>query len=166
MKIEDEIQKRIEFENWIRENGSLLCLYINKQVRNKELAEDLYQEVLISAYLNLEKFEARANFKSWIYKIAINKCRDFWRKQKVVQKFWEEKVYHYEIEKSIPQPEDYVLTRCSTEEMLDALNELPTIYQEPILLYYFKGKSLREISLAKKLPIATVKTRIRRAKKN
>ncbi|WP_137744176.1 RNA polymerase sigma factor [Robertmurraya siralis] len=164
MKIIPEKNKRFEFEDWIRENGSSLSLYIYKQVGNKELAEDLYQEVLIAAYLKLEQFEARANFKSWMYKIAINKCRDFWRKQKTLQKFWEEKVYHYVMECSIPEPEDYVLTKYSTEEMIDTINELPTIYREPILLYYFKDKSLLEISTAKQLPISTVKTRIRRAR--
>ncbi|GIN63733.1 RNA polymerase subunit sigma [Robertmurraya siralis] len=153
-----------KFEDWIRENGPSLTMFIYKQVRNKELAEDLYQEVLISAYLNLEQFEERANFKSWMYKIAINKCRDFWRKQKAAQKFWEEKVYHYDMECSIPEPEDYVITRTSTKEMIDTINELPTIYREPILLYYFKDKSLLEISSAKKLPISTVKTRMRRAR--
>ncbi|MEK4149199.1 RNA polymerase sigma factor [Robertmurraya sp. FSL W8-0741] len=164
MKMVDGKNKRFKFEDWIRENGSSLSRFIYKQVQNKELAEDLYQEVLISAYLNLEQFEARANFKSWIYRIAVNKCRDFWRKQKTVQKFWEEKVFHYEMECSIPEPEDYVLTRCSMEEMLDTINELPTIYREPILLYYFKNNSLLEISSAKKLPISTVKTRMRRAR--
>ncbi|PAE21109.1 RNA polymerase factor sigma C [Bacillus sp. 7504-2] len=160
----DEKNKPFEFEDWVRENGSSLSLFIYKQVRNKELAEDLYQEVLISAYLHLGQFEERAKFKSWIFKIAINKCRDFWRKQKTVQKFWEEKVFYYEIECSIPEPEDYVLTKCSIEEMLETINELPTIYREPILLYYFKNNSLLEISSAKKLPIATVKTRMRRAR--
>lgn len=158
-KITEEI-----FENWILENGPSLARFIYKQVHNKELSEDLYQEVLISAYLNLDKFEERANFKSWIYKIAINKCRDFWRKQKSAQKFWEEKVYHYEIENTIPLPEEYVITRSSEDEMIDRINELPVIYREPLLLFYFKDKSLLEISSTKKIPISTVKTRMRRAR--
>lgn len=57
-----------------------------------------------------------------------------------------------------------MLTKYSTEEMIDTINELPTIYREPILLYYFKDKSLLEISTAKQLPLSTVKTRIRRAR--
>ncbi|MGG0718092.1 RNA polymerase sigma factor [Robertmurraya massiliosenegalensis] len=159
----DKITEEV-FENWIIENGPLLAKFIYKQVHNKELSEDLYQEVLISAYLNLDQFEERANLKSWIYKIAVNKCRDYWRKQKSVQKFWEEKVYHYEIESTIPQPEDYVVTRSTEEEMIDTINELPVIYREPLLLFYFKDKSLLEISSSKKIPISTVKTRMRRAR--
>lgn len=152
------------FENWVRLNSQSLQRFIYKQVGNKELAEDLYQEVLISAYLALPDFEHRANLKSWIFKIAINKCKDHWRKEKTVKKFWEEKVYFYAIDTVVPPPEEDVVRKCAQEEIIDTINELPAMYRESLLLFYFADKSIMEISSEKKLPISTVKTRIRRAK--
>lgn len=152
------------FENWVRENGGALLRYIRKQVQNRELSEDLYQEVLISAYLALPSFENRANLKSWIYTIAMNKCRDYWRKEKTARKFWEEKVYFYEDGSDIPLPEESVMNKCAREELIDTINELPDMYREPLLLFYYKDQSLIEISESKKIPISTVKTRMRRAK--
>lgn len=153
-----------EFENWIRENGQSLLKFIYKQVHNKELSEDLYQEVLISAYIGLESFEERAKMKSWIYKITINKCRDYWRKEKTAKKFWEEKVFSYDTDSKIPLPEECVLNKCSEEEMFKTINKLPEMYREPILLFYFYDKTLTEISSSKGVPVSTVKTRMRRAK--
>ncbi|MEQ2529633.1 RNA polymerase sigma factor [Robertmurraya yapensis] len=152
------------FENWIRENGHILLKFIYKQVRNKELSEDLYQEVLISAYLAFPTFEERSQLKSWIFKIAINKCRDYWRKEQTVRKFWEEKVYHYDVDSAIPLPEESVINKCTKEEMIDTINELPAMYREPMLMYYFYDQSLIEISSSKNVPISTVKTRMRRAR--
>ena len=52
-------------------------------VKNPEDAEDISQEVFISVYKNLKKFRADSNIYTWIYKIAINKIYDFFRKRKV-----------------------------------------------------------------------------------
>lgn len=153
------------FENWIREQGFILHKYILSLVRNKELSEDIYQEVLISAYLKLHSLEKTSSLKSWMYKIAINKCRDYWRKEKTQQKFWEERVYSYiEGEQPLPHPEETALRKCEQEEMLQSIHELPEMYSEPILLFYYHNRTLVEISNTKKVPLSTVKTRMRRAK--
>lgn len=151
------------YEKWIVKNGQSLLKYIYSMVRHRELAEDLYQEVLISAYVALHTIEDQEKFKSWIYKIAMNKCRDYWRKEQSSKRFWEEKVYLYEEQKS-PIPEDIILEKCSKEVMVGKINDLPEIYREPLLLFYFKEKSLIEISSTKQVPLSTVKTRMRRAK--
>lgn len=161
------VQEDLElfFENWIREQGFILHKYILSLVRNKELSEDIYQEVLISAYLKLHSLEKTSSLKSWMYKIAINKCRDYWRKEKTQQKFWEEGVYFYINEElPPPHPEETALRKCEQEEMLQSIHELPEMYSEPILLFYYHNRTLVEISNKKKVPLSTVKTRMRRAK--
>lgn len=153
------------FETCIREHGKSLFNYIYSLVRHKELAEDLYQEVLISAYLALPSFEERAKVKNWLFKIAVNKCRDYWRKEKSANRFWEEAVYLYaEDSNVIEQPEELILNKCSQEEMIDTLQDLPKMYREPLLLFYYHNQTLMEISNLTSLPISTVKTRMRRAK--
>lgn len=152
------------FENWVIENGQSLFGFIRAKIRNKEISEDIYQEVLISAFTALPNFEYRANIKSWIYKIAINKCKDYWRKQTTFQKFWEEKVFFYETDTVIPSTEEVVLQKCSTEDLIETINELPVMYKEPMLLFYYRDLSLLEISSSVNVPLSTIKTRLRRAK--
>lgn len=153
------------FEDCIMEHGRSLFNYIYSLVRHKELAEDLYQEVLISAYLALPSFEGKAKIKSWLFKIAMNKCRDYWRKEKSANQFWEDKVYMYVEETKAPSPpEEAVLCKCNQEEMVETLQKLPEMYRDPLLLFYYHHQTLMEISDTTKLPLSTVKTRMKRAK--
>ena len=52
-------------------------------VKNPEDAEDISQEVFMSVYRNLKSFRSESNIYTWIYKIAINKIYDFFRKRKI-----------------------------------------------------------------------------------
>ena len=56
---------------------------ILSSVKNPEDAEDIAQEVFISVYKNLHKFRADSKIYTWIYRIAINKTYDFFRKKKI-----------------------------------------------------------------------------------
>ncbi len=153
------------FETCVIEYGKSLFNYIFYHVKHKQLAEDIYQEVLISAYSALPSFEERAKVRNWLYKIALNKCRDYWRKEKSANRFWEEKVYSYVDEANpIEQPEESIIAKDTNKEIADTLQELPKMYREPLILFYFQHKTLKEISTTSKLPLSTVKTRMRRAK--
>ena len=153
------------FETCINEYGKSLFNYIYYHVKHKQLAEDIYQEVLISAYSALPLFEERAKVRNWLYKIALNKCRDYWRKEKSANRFWEEKVYTYveEVSQS-EQPEESIIAKDTKKEIENTLQELPKMYRDPLILFYFQHKTLKEISTSADLPLSTVKTRMRRAK--
>ncbi|MBA4536716.1 RNA polymerase sigma factor [Bacillus aquiflavi] len=155
-----------KFEEHIKELGTALFKYIYSLVKHKQLAEDLQQDVLLSAYLAFHSFEERASFKSWIFKIATNRCRDYWRKEKGNQRFWQEGVFDYvsTIEMTI-EPEEYILEKYKKEEVLHKIHELPGKYREPLLLFYFHQCTITEISQEFEIPMSTVKTRMRRAKK-
>lgn len=163
-------QKRYErshevFENLIRENGPALYQYIYSLVRHKELAEDLYQEVTLAAFLAFSTFEERAKFKNWIFKIAVNKCRDYWRKEKTSRDFWTEKVFDYSREIQHPvTPEEKVAEMDFKEEIVETIQGLPEIYRDPLLLFYYDNRTLLEIGDETRVPISTVKTRMRRGR--
>ncbi|GKU84435.1 RNA polymerase sigma factor [Niallia sp. NCCP-28] len=156
----------LKYESIVKEYGKSIFHYIFSLVKHKELAEDIYQEVLISAYIAYPNFEDNKKIKSWLYTIAINKCRDYWRKEKRKNKFWEESVYTYvrNSADSMPPPEEIIINQCSKEEMIDTLEELPIMYKEPLMLFYYHNQTLVEISDKTKLPLSTVKTRMKRAK--
>ena len=161
-----EKKKEIDFEEIIQEHGVILYKYLFSLVRHKELAEDLYQEVLSSAYLGLSSIKEGSKLRSWLFKIAMNKCRDYWRKEKLAKIFWEEKVQLYYKTETTPSPlpEEMLLHQCTREEMTETISELPEIYREPLFLFYYGQRSLIEISHDTKLPLSTVKTRMKRGK--
>ncbi|WP_342429860.1 RNA polymerase sigma factor [Neobacillus sp. FSL H8-0543] len=153
------------FDEIVKENGKSIFNYIFSLVRHKELAEDLYQEVLLSAFLAFPSIKEPTKLKSWFYTIAGNKCRDYWRKENKSKQFWREEVYSYTSSIEHTQlPEEEVLHKYSTEEMAEKVKTLPEIYQYPIFQYYYYDLTLIEISRKSDLPISTVKTRMKRAK--
>ncbi|WP_394237800.1 RNA polymerase sigma factor [Niallia oryzisoli] len=158
--------REFDFEEMVRDYGLSIFKYLYSIVGHRELAEDLYQEVLLAAYLGLSSLQDKAKVKSWLWKIAMNKCRDYWRKESTARAFWENKVHLYwkhEFQES-PVPEEKLLRKNTKDELVKAIRELPERYREPLLLFYFRGQSLAEISDYTRLPIATVKTRMKRAK--
>lgn len=153
------------FEELVIEHGPAIFNYIVSLVRHKELAEDLYQDVLLSAYLAYPAVKEHSKYKSWFFTIAVNKCRDYWRKEKKSKLFWKEEVYFYSaFATTAPIPEEEVLHKFSAEQMVEKLNLLPDIYRKPIYLYYYQDLTLGEIAQRGNLPMSTVKTRMKRAK--
>ncbi|MEH7253113.1 RNA polymerase sigma factor [Neobacillus niacini] len=155
------------FEDIVREHGKSIYHYIFSLVKHKELAEDLYQEVLISAYSAFHTIKEPAKIKNWLFTIAGNKCRDYWRKENKAKQFWKEEVYSYSsnVEAS-PLPEEEVLDKYTAEKMEETVMLLPEIYKSAIFLYYFKDLTLIEISKRNNIPISTVKTRMKRGKEH
>src|SRR5271157_115542 len=52
-------------------------------LRNREDVEDIAQQVFLKAYFSLKRFDQRAAFSTWLYKITVNECWDLLRKRKV-----------------------------------------------------------------------------------
>ncbi|MEW9108181.1 RNA polymerase sigma factor [Cytobacillus gottheilii] len=157
--------KQQQFEECIEEHGNALFHYIYSLVKHKQLAEDLYQDVLMAAFIALPSFQEQTKMKNWLFKIGINKCRDHWRKQKAQQRYWEEKAYmndDYSLVNTIL--EDEIIQKDTNKEVKETLEDLPEIYKEPLLLFYYHNQTLVEISRSSNIPLSTVKTRIRRGK--
>lgn len=153
------------FENIVIEYGTSIFKYIFTLVKHKELAEDLYQEVLLAAYLAYPSLKEHSKYKSWLFTIAVNKCRDYWRKENRSKHFWREEVYSYSVTlESTTIPEEEVLHKDSANQMAEKVMTLPQIYRDPIYLYYYQELSLLEIAKKSNLPMSTIKTRMRRAK--
>jgi RNA polymerase sigma factor (sigma-70 family) len=153
------------FENALQEHGKSVYLFIYSQVKHKVLAEDLYQETLLSVYLAFPTIQESSKLKNWLFTIAANKCRDYWRKENKTKHFWKEEVYSYSaVIELTPLLEERVLLKDYAIQMAEKVKTLPEIYQKPIFLYFYKDYSIKEISMKTNLPISTVKTRIKRAK--
>lgn len=71
-----------EFEQLVKEHQSKLKSFIYRLVTNTQDVEDLSQETFIKAYRNLDKFKRESTFKTWLFAIANNLIKDYFKAQK------------------------------------------------------------------------------------
>ena len=132
-------------------------------VKDWAIAEDVTQEVFISVYKNLDRFRGDASYKTWIYKIAMNKSKDtiksrFLRPTKLLTKL-KHQTEVYEL-----SAEQKAFTDIGDIRLSEAVMQLPIKYREVIMLFYYEGLKLEEIQCVTRLNLSTIKTRLRRAK--
>jgi len=71
------------YEILVRRHQQRIFAVVGGILRRSEEVEDIAQQVFLKAYLSLRRFDQRAAFGTWLYKIAVNECWDFLRKKKV-----------------------------------------------------------------------------------
>ena len=141
--------------------------------RNQEDAEDAQQEALLKAHRNLDQFEGRARFTTWISRIAINEALMCLRKRRTA--------IHVPLEDALPEdeaaPVDFELhsniqdpeTAYSRKELRNLLTRaiamLRPLHREVFLLRAVESLSVVETAKALQVSVSTVKTRMRRARR-
>lgn len=158
-----------ELEDYIDAYGRDLYSFCCSLTRNRQEAEDLYQETFLKLYEIREKLFIRKNPKNCIMTISVNLYRNYKRKCAVRKK-------NVGIELPIDERQDEIPSKeHTTEEQIvlwencrmirGEVDRLPDKYKIPVLLFYMEELPLTEIAAALKLPEGTVKSRIHRAKK-
>jgi len=131
---------------------------------DEDLVSDLAQEVFIKSYEALPYFRFESSFYTWIYRIAVNKCRDEMRRRKV--KKWlslgslSESADREFQEKTSVHPEN-----TEAQEIVSkGLQLLPEKFRLAILLKDINGLSYEEMADVMQCEIGTVKSRLSRAR--
>lgn len=136
-----------------------LMRYVTYLIKDENKAADIVQEGFIKAYINLNGFNTKKKFSSWIYRITHNETLNFIKK------------YHRET--SIDEVMDFssktnLEEEFSKKEIIEmthkCLGDIPAKYSEPLILYYLEDRSYEEISDILRMPMGTVAIRINRAK--
>lgn len=159
----DKEEKDYVLEKIMIEYGNELVRLTFSYVKDAEIAKDLVQNTFIKCYKNLDSFRQDAQMKTWLYRIAINECKDYLKSwnYKMVQV----KSFINETARSIlPSTEKTVIDKYTNEEMKETIFFLPKVYREVIYLYYYDSLKTEEIANVLDIPVNTVKTRLRRAK--
>lgn len=136
-------------------------------LKDKYLAEDVFQEVFIKVYKNFCKFEKRSSEKTWIMTITMNACKD------ILRNSWFKKVFTFDYNDNPSIADNYVdanidnkvINSIQYEKLLNEVMNLPHKYKEPILLYYYEELSTTDISKILNVPEATIRSRLFRARK-
>ncbi|MFJ8067110.1 sigma-70 family RNA polymerase sigma factor [Psychrobacillus sp. NPDC096426] len=142
--------------------GQDLLRLVYSYVNNKEIAEDLTQDIFVKFYKSLHTFKGKSKLKTWLWRIAINHCKDFlksWYNKNVI--ITEDTTY---IQTKKDMVEEVVIQREVDDQLVSALMTLPIKYREVIYFYYYEELLMKEISVLTEVSVNTVKTRLRRAK--
>lgn len=121
-------------------------------------AEDVCHDAFVSLFVNRPVLEP-GHEKTWLLKVAMNRCRDIWRSA------WVRRVISgspaFEM---IPAP-DTLGKHMEKAEVLQAVHSLPADFREIFILYYYQGYGISEISGILNLPEGTISSRLSRGRK-
>ncbi|MBT2758200.1 sigma-70 family RNA polymerase sigma factor [Mesobacillus foraminis] len=155
--------KDLLIDEIMHRHGQEILQLVYSYVKNRSIAEDLTQDIFVKCYKSLHTYSGKARIRTWLWRIAINHCKDYlksWYARNVILTEKEaEPAYHQD--KTVEQK---VIQKSEDQELAEAVMELPIKYREVIYLFYFEELSIKEISEVTDIKENTVKTRLRRAK--
>ncbi len=125
-------------------------------------AEDLTQETFLSAYRRLDSFDG-ANEKSWLCRIASNKCIDYLKSAAARQIPSGEEIFQSSASPS-QGPEECVLEQEARQSLFQRCGKLKTPYDTIARLYFYEEKKPEEIAKEQNKNVKTVQTQIYRAR--
>ncbi len=139
-------------------------------LRNREDVEDIAQQVFLKAYFSLRRFDQRAAFSTWLYKITVNECWDVLRKRKVRPlvlevDLSEEQARQYQAAEQLsdgrPDASEQLASRERVAQLLGCLEERD---RSMLVLKEVEGFSVEEIAEILEINANTVKVRLFRAR--
>lgn len=139
-------------------------------IANEEIARDLAQEALLQAYLSLDHLRDVTRFKSWLYGITLNVCRNFIRERKIdlcsldaLMGGMSHDISCLSLEAIDPEEiaEEHELHRI----VLDAVQSLSPKERVATLLFYYEQLSMQEIATILGISVVAVKGRLFKSRK-
>jgi RNA polymerase sigma-70 factor (ECF subfamily) len=147
------------FETLYARHRARLFRFVLRSVKERGMAEELFQDVWIRVIEARERYAPKARFTTWLYSIAHNRLIDHWRRKglSVVS-----------LDDDVPvasgdNPERQVEARQGLERFAKALEALPPAQREAFLLHEEAGMSVAEIAQATGAGEEAAKSRLRYA---
>ena len=143
-----------------------LLRYLVYLTRNRELAEDLFQETWIRVLERGHQYDGKHEFSTWLYSVARNLAIDYLRKKNPVSL---DGLMEHDEDYASLEPRDVrplalevLAQRQQLERISDALIAIPTEYREAIVLRFQEELALEEIATVTGARLGTVKSRLYR----
>lgn len=131
------------------------CYLILKDERE---SEDVAQETFLKVFKNIQSFKGKSSLYTWLYSIAMNLCKDMLGKRTNSLSF------NDAIEIESGSLEDIALDNIDKILLKEKLFELPFIYKEVLILFYFEDLSIKEISRILEEKEGTIKSKLSRGR--
>lgn len=149
-------------ELYKRYSKRLLGYFIRMLNFDKNLAEDALQDLFLKIAEAPEKFDNTRSFKTWIFSVASNTCKNYYRHKKIVSESKDEIFYMIETKN-----EDAFLSAANKLDgaefrkmLYELLNNLPAEKKEAFILKYQEEKTIAEIAIIQECPEGSVKSRL------
>ena len=147
------------FESLLDFYGDRLLKVCYLILKNLPCAEDAVQETFIQIYKSIKRFKEDASLYTWIYKIAVNKCRDIMKKRKEYSSFDDD----FEMDSGV-NIEDEIIYIDSRNKIMEIVFSLKPVYREVITLFYFEDLTIKEICSILNEGENTVKSKLHRGR--
>lgn len=157
----------LAFEALVLKYQDRIYRLIQRLVSGADAVDDLAQEVFIRAYRSLGDFKGESSLYTWLYKIALNLCRNHYRTRG-------RRPAHEELDEADGAtglvagggtPEEEVFRREFWEQLRRALEELPAEQREAVVFCDLEGMSYEEMAEVMGVPVGTVRSRIFRGRR-
>ncbi len=162
---------REAFEELVRRNQQRVFAVAGGILRRREDVEDIAQQVFVKAYFSLKRFDQRAAFSTWLYKITVNECWDLLRKKKVRPLLYESDLSEEQaqqfgaaerLDSGAQDVSDKLEAQQQVENLLQGLDERDRMM---LILKEVEGFAIEEIAEILDLNANTVKVRLFRARR-
>ena len=142
--------------------------------KNEEEAFDILQDSYIKAFNNLHTLADKSKFKSWLFQIVSNKCKDYLKSKRHDLVYFSEMTYEtdsgeqeveFEDESTSFSPQEQVDYNETKRLIAEMMNNLPEDQKLVLLMYYVQELSIKEIAESLEVSENTVKSRMNYGKK-
>ena len=138
------------FRLLVERHGRAVFRLAYRMTGNEQDAEDVVQETFLKAYRQLDRYESRSSFATWLYRIASNCCLDLIRKRKIRELGRErgadpDRDILVSVPAATPGPDRALLSNQISETVNAALAELSAQERAAFVLRHFEGLSVEEI---------------------
>ena len=163
--------EKAAFETLVHRHQQRVFAVARGILKRQEDVEDVAQQVFVKAYFSLKRFDQRAAFSTWLYKITVNECWDLLRKRKArplvyESDFSEEQSRQYSaIEREATKGLDTSDRMAMRERLENMLGQLEKRDRAMLILKEVEGFSVEEIADSMGLNANTVKVRLFRARR-
>lgn len=141
----------------LSQNYNTLLGYCIKMTGNPMLAQDIVQETMLKAILNIKNFTPEVKFSTWLLKIATNTFKDYLKKHKNIELV--EEIFSNTEE----DVEETAMTNIQYSELMNILMKLPYEKRAVFILKHYYGYKYQEIAKIMDCPVGTVRSRLHNA---
>lgn len=169
-KVDDQYIRQTDpeqaIESIMETYGDEIKRLVYTYMKNSADTDDVTQEIFVTIYQKIQTFQGKSSLRSWIYTIAINKCKDYLRSWQARNKRLREKLIQssYTTRANETNPEDETISKSESNQLFHHVMNLPIKYREVIILFYFKELSTKEIADMLHVKEATIRTRLKRSR--
>lgn len=148
----EKLYKLTEREVW------LTCISF---LKNETTAQDIMQETYITAFLKIQSLEKSSQIRSWLNRIAVNKCKNYLKGKGEIQ--LDDEIFENQaiVDERISIPEEYISDKAKREIILSIMQEvLSDVQYQTVIMHYFNEMTVDEIAEVFECSRGTVLSRL------